>query len=135
MFKHEKDCVTACGRGPGSGRRRGRRSRLAGADHVRAAPYVVGNINGQNGWSKTGPYDAAVAAVSSFPAASGYGFGTQALRISNAVVSGSFGDQTFAPPLANAAGGVDRPEPLRRDLQHRHGARDAAARTGTDGEP
>jgi hypothetical protein len=66
--------------------------------------YSVGNINGQNAWSKTGPYDAAVAAVSSFPAASGYGFGTQALRISNAVVSGSFGDQTFAPLLANAAG-------------------------------
>jgi hypothetical protein len=67
--------------------------------------YVVGNINGQNGWSKTNPMiDAAVAAVSSLPAASAYGFGTQALRISNAVVSGSFGDQTFAPPLANAAG-------------------------------
>ena len=66
--------------------------------------YSVGNINGQNGWAKTGPYDAAVATVSSFPAASGYAFGTQALRMSNAVTSGSFGDQTFAPPLANAAG-------------------------------
>ena len=66
--------------------------------------YVVGNINGQNGWSKTGPYDAAVSPLSSFPAASGYGFGTQALRISNAVVSGSFGDQTFAPPLVGPAG-------------------------------
>src|SRR5579863_6008243 len=66
--------------------------------------YAVGNINGQNGWTKTGAYDAAVAAVSSFPAASGYGFGAQALRISNAVTSGSFGDQTFAPPLTNAAG-------------------------------
>ena len=46
--------------------------------------YSVGNLNGQNGWSKTGPYDAAVAAVSYFPADSGYGFGTQALRIPNA---------------------------------------------------
>jgi hypothetical protein len=66
--------------------------------------YTVGNINGQNGWTKTGAYDAAVATVSSFPAASGYGFGTQTLRISNAVTGGSFGDQTFAPPVANAAG-------------------------------
>ena len=66
--------------------------------------YAVGNINGQNGWMKTGPYDVAVATVSSFPAASGYGFGTQALRLSNATASGSFGDQTFAPQLANPAG-------------------------------
>jgi hypothetical protein len=66
--------------------------------------YAVGNINGQNGWTKTGAYDAAVVAVSSFPAASGYGFETQALRLSNAVTSGSFGDQTFAPPVTNAAG-------------------------------
>jgi hypothetical protein len=66
--------------------------------------YAVGNINGQNGWTKTGPYDAAVATVSSFPAASSYGFGTQALRMSNSVTSVSFGDQTFAPPLSNAAG-------------------------------
>ncbi len=66
--------------------------------------YAVGNINGQHGWVKTGPYDVAVATVSSFPAASGYGFGTQALRLSNATASGSFGDQTFAPQLANPAG-------------------------------
>jgi hypothetical protein len=66
--------------------------------------YTAGDINGQNGWSKTGPYDAAVANVSSFPAASGYGFGTKALRISDATTSGSFGDQTFSPGLANEAG-------------------------------
>ncbi len=66
--------------------------------------YALGNINGQNGWVKTGSYDVAVASVSSFPAASGYGFGTQALRVSNATASGSFGDQTFGPLLANAAG-------------------------------
>jgi hypothetical protein len=46
----------------------------------------------------------AVASVSSFPAASGYGFGSQALRLSDAVTSGSFGDQTFSPPLASPAG-------------------------------
>ena len=66
--------------------------------------YAVGNVNGQSGWTKTGPYDAAVVSVASFPAAAGYGFGSQALRLSNAVVSGTFGDQTFAPPLADAAG-------------------------------
>jgi hypothetical protein len=66
--------------------------------------YTVGNINGQQGWMMTGPYDVAVASVSSFPAASGYGFETQALRMSNAVVSGGFGDQTFSPGLASPAG-------------------------------
>jgi hypothetical protein len=81
----------------------------AGADSIgpitfEPPSYTVGNINGQNGWTKSGAYDVAVASVSSFPAASGYGFGTQALQLSNAVVSGSFGDQTFAPPLASPAG-------------------------------
>ena len=66
--------------------------------------YVVGNINAQNGWLKTGAYDAAVTSVSAFPAASGYGFGTQALRVSDAVTSGSFGDQTFSPGLLSPAG-------------------------------
>jgi hypothetical protein len=66
--------------------------------------YSVGSINGQNGWTKTGGYDVAVAPISSFPAAAGIGFGTQALRLSNAVTSGAFGDQTFAPPLASPAG-------------------------------
>jgi hypothetical protein len=62
--------------------------------------YTVGNINGQNGWSNTGGYDANVAPVSSFPAASGYGFGSKALQISDAFTSGNFGDQTFAPAVA-----------------------------------
>jgi hypothetical protein len=66
--------------------------------------YIVGDINGQQGWMKTGPYDVAVASVAAFPAAAGYGFGTQALRLSDAVTSGSFGDQTFSPGLASAAG-------------------------------
>ncbi|MGZ8697288.1 MAG: hypothetical protein ACXWZ1_08015, partial [Gaiellaceae bacterium] len=63
--------------------------------------YLLGNIN-QNGWMKTGPYDVAVANVATFPAASGYGFDTQALRLSNAVTSGSFGDQTFSPGVSPA---------------------------------
>ena len=66
--------------------------------------YTLGNINGQNGWMKTGPYDVSVAAVATFSAASGYGFGAQALRLSDAVTSGSFGDQTFSPGLGSAAG-------------------------------
>jgi hypothetical protein len=66
--------------------------------------YTLGNINGQDGWMKTGPYDVAVADVSLFPAASGYGFGSQALRLSDAITSGSFGDQTFSKALASPAG-------------------------------
>src|SRR3954467_2850512 len=66
--------------------------------------FTAGDINGQQGWTKTGPYDAAVANVSSFPAASGYGFGTKALRISDAVTSGEFAGQTYSPGLANEAG-------------------------------
>jgi opacity protein-like surface antigen len=74
--------------------------------------YVATNIHGQpigftvpNGkWSKLGPYDVEVELVSSFPAAAGYGFGSQALRISDAMTSGSFGDQTFSPGLGDEAG-------------------------------
>ena len=66
--------------------------------------YAIGDIDGQQGWSKTGPYDVAVASVSDFAAASGCGFGSQALRLSDAVTSGSFGDQTFSPGLAQPAG-------------------------------
>jgi hypothetical protein len=76
--------------------------------------YFPGDIDGQptpnfslpNGhWSNTGHYDAAVAPVSAFtPHASGYGYGSQALRISDAVTSDSFGDQTFSPGLADEAG-------------------------------
>jgi hypothetical protein len=65
--------------------------------------YSVGNINGQQGWSNTGGFDANVAPLSSFPAASGYGFGSQALQISDSVTSGTFGDQTFAPAVSVAA--------------------------------
>jgi hypothetical protein len=65
--------------------------------------YAVGNINGQNGWSDTG-FDANVAAVSGFPDASGYGFGGQALQISDSVTSGAFANQTFSPALAQPAG-------------------------------
>lgn len=66
--------------------------------------YSVGNINGQQGWSKTGPFDSVVDTVASFANAASFGFGAQSLRISNAVTSGSFGDQTFSPGLSDVAG-------------------------------
>ncbi len=68
--------------------------------------YTLGVINAQDGWSSLGAaglgcavYDHAVNSSLSTP-----GFGGQSLRISNAVVSGCFGDQTFAKPLTNAVG-------------------------------
>lgn len=69
-------------------------------------PYVLGSINGQDGWTSLGSvgsgcavYDHAVSGSFSTP-----GFGLQSLRISNAVTSGCFGDQTFAKPLVNSVG-------------------------------
>lgn len=65
--------------------------------------YSLGNINGQDGWSKTGSYDVAVVNNTY-----GYSsFGTQSLRTSDAVTSGSFGDQTFSKSLVNEAGETD----------------------------
>ena len=60
----------------------------------------VGSVNGQDGWSVTGPYDQAVVDNT-------YGFtsfGCKSLRISNSVGSGSFGDQTFSPSNSNETG-------------------------------
>ncbi|HEX3225346.1 MAG TPA: hypothetical protein VHQ89_04570, partial [Gaiellaceae bacterium] len=61
--------------------------------------YSAGDINGQQGWMKTGAYDAAVADSAGVPAVGTLGFGSQALRISDAVTTGAFGDQTFSPGL------------------------------------
>lgn len=66
-------------------------------------PYTLGNINLQDGWMKTGPYDVAVA-TNTFGFLS---FGSQSLRISDAVTSGSFGDQTFAKSLTDSVGEID----------------------------
>lgn len=73
---------------------------LADSNALNFEGYSLGNINGQDGWGKTGSYDAAVV-TNSYGFAS---FGTQSLRISDAVTSGAFGDQTFARPLADAVG-------------------------------
>jgi hypothetical protein len=69
--------------------------------------YVTGTIHAQDGWSSLGSagggcevYDHAVVANAGAPAS----FGAQSLRISNAVTSGCFGDQTFSKSLVNEAG-------------------------------
>ena len=58
--------------------------------------YSTGSVNAQNGWSSTGSYDQAVVNNSGFPGAPA-SFQTKSLRISDAVTTGSFGDQTFSP--------------------------------------
>ena len=50
--------------------------------------FSLGSVNGQGGWGITGPYDQEVVNI---------GPGNNALRVSNRVTSGSFGDQLFAP--------------------------------------
>lgn len=71
-------------------------------------PYSTGVIDLQDGWSSFGaagsgcaPYDHAV--VTNGPSAPP-SFGAQSLRISNAVTSGCFGDQTFSKSTVNEAG-------------------------------
>lgn len=62
--------------------------------------FSLGSVNGQDGWTVTGPFDQAIVKNS-------YGytnFGCKSLRISDAVTSGSFGDQIFASPQPNGAG-------------------------------
>lgn len=72
--------------------------------------YAPGSPNGQDGWVATGSagvgcatYDHQIvnnAVYGTAPAS----FGTQSLRMSNAVTSGCFGDQTFSKPVVNEAG-------------------------------
>ena len=75
---------------------------LASADStaINFETYALGSINGQDGWTSTGSYDHAVSVNTSGFAS----FGSKSLRISDAVTSGSFGDQTFAKPLINSVG-------------------------------
>ncbi|MFA6016543.1 MAG: HYR domain-containing protein [Patescibacteria group bacterium] len=62
--------------------------------------FTLGSVNGQGGWTVTGPFDQAIVKNSY-----GYtGFGCKTLRISDSVTSGSFGDQIFANPQSNSAG-------------------------------
>jgi len=70
--------------------------------------YTLGTIDGQDGWSSDGAagsgcavYDHVVADPTTYGVGS---FGSRSLRISNAVTSGCFGDQTFSKPLTDDAG-------------------------------
>ena len=63
------------------------------------APYTLGNINGQDGWSKTGPYDVAVVSMR----------GGKRFASRTRVTSGSLGDQTFSQSLRKRS---------RRDVRH-----------------
>lgn len=83
---------------------------LASSDSISFEPpeYVPGPIHNQDGWSSSGAagsgcavYDHEVVASASYGYAS---FGTQSLRMSNAVTSGCFGDQTFSKSLTDEAG-------------------------------
>lgn len=65
--------------------------------------YSFGSVHGQDGWSASGPYDQGVVPNKANVA----GFGLQSFRMSNAVVSGSFGDQVFSKPVVNEAGESD----------------------------
>jgi len=68
--------------------------------------YSTGTINGQFGWSSLGAAGSGCAiydhAVDSSLGTTG--FGALSLRISNAVTSGCYSDQTFSPSLTEAAG-------------------------------
>lgn len=62
--------------------------------------FTDGSVNGQNGWRMTGAYDAAIVDNTY-----GYStFGCKTLRISNAVTTGAFGNQTFAASTTVGAG-------------------------------
>ncbi len=69
-------------------------------------PYALGTINAQDSWSSLGAAGSGCAvydhAVNSSLGTTG--FGSQSLRVSNAVTSGCFGDQTFSKSLVNEAG-------------------------------
>jgi hypothetical protein len=67
--------------------------------------YKTGqNIDVQAGWSDYGLYDSNAVKLTDYPNAALYGFGSKALQISNFQTSGSFGDQTFTPSVADEAG-------------------------------
>ena len=84
--------------------------------------YVVGDINGQMGWTKTQPGLRREGGRQSRPTRPRprTTSTTQALRLSDAVTSGSFGDQTFSPGLAQPAGEPPLKTALQRDVLDRH---------------
>ncbi len=76
---------------------------ICGTEDSSFDTFTLGSVNGQSGWSSTGSYDQAIVKNTL-----GYSqFGCKSLRISNAVTSGAFGDQTFSPSSINEAGEAD----------------------------
>ncbi|BAN02464.1 hypothetical protein YM304_21500 [Ilumatobacter coccineus YM16-304] len=78
---------------------------IASADAVGSdfESFALGSVDGQDGWEISGPYDVEVVDAS----ATHPSLGNRSLRISNAVTSGGFGDQTFSKPLTEEAGETD----------------------------
>src|SRR4051812_44163799 len=75
----------------------GLKGALADTLGVSFESYATGSVSGQDGWSNAvnPAYDQEVTASTT-----GIGsFGTKALRVSDAVTSGSFGDWIFVKPL------------------------------------
>ncbi|HEX9713023.1 MAG TPA: hypothetical protein VGB52_10805 [Actinomycetota bacterium] len=73
--------------------------------------HSLGTVHGQDGWTSLGsvgsgcaPYDVEVVDASAWEFDN---LGDQSLRISNAVTSGCFGDQTFSKAVADEAGEAD----------------------------
>lgn len=69
--------------------------------------YATGTINGQDGWSSSGAAGSGCAVYDHAVTTNTYGYGSfggQSLRISNAVTSGCFSDQTFSKSLPNEVG-------------------------------
>jgi hypothetical protein len=74
--------------------------------------YVPGSIHGQDGWSSLGANGSGCALYDHRVVLNALGlgsydyptFGLQSLRLSNAVTSGCFSDQTFSKPLPEPAG-------------------------------
>lgn len=73
------------------------------ADDTTFDTFSNGSVNGQNGWTSTGGFDQAIVT-------NDYGFdsfGCKSFRLSNAVTSGGFGNQTFSYSTTNEAGEAD----------------------------
>ena len=69
--------------------------------------YATGSPNGQDGWVAQGSAGSGCALYDHAIVPNTYGytaFGSQTLRMSSAVTSGCFGDQTFSKPLPNEVG-------------------------------
>jgi hypothetical protein len=92
---------------------------IAAADTVGpitfASPYTLGNIDGQQGWTNAGLFDATVVSG-------------QALRFTSAKTSGSFSDQTYSPALTQLAG--EAPSLTRFDASFQIGSESTTRQPG-----